>query len=109
MRRIAISSLGLVLLAGCSPNEQGIKVITEQCIAGGEPVEVCECLGKTSAEKLDKPMFDMVVLGAQGAETEVAGRMEELAPELRTKFAVMTQEISRQCTVEAATDTGAQP
>lgn len=102
MRRIAVSSVVLVLLAGCSPNEQGIKVITEQCIADGEAIEVCECLGKASAEKLDKPMFDMVVLGAQGAEAEVAGRMEELAPELRTKFAVMTQEISRQCGVGAA-------
>ena len=46
--------------------------------------------------KLDKPMFDMVVLGAQGAEAEVAGRMEELPPELRTKFAVVIAEI-RQC------------
>lgn len=105
MRRIAVSSVVLVLLAGCSPNEQGIKVITEQCIADGEAIEVCECLGKASAEKLDKPMFDMVVLGAQGAEAEVAGRMEELAPELRTKFAVMTQEISRQCGVVTAVDT----
>ena len=108
MRRIAVISGVLVLLAGCSPNEQGIKVITEQCIAGGEAVEVCECLGKASAEKLDKPMFDMVVLGAQGAEQEVAGRMEDLAPELRTKFAVVTQEISAQCTASAATDTSEQ-
>lgn len=108
MRRILVTLLGLAVLAGCSPNEQGIKVITEQCIAGGEPVEVCECLGKASSDKLDKPMFDMVVLGAQGAEAEVAGRMEDLAPELRTKFAVTTQEISRQCSAVAVDETGAQ-
>lgn len=113
MRRTIVSTAGLaalvaVTLAGCSPNAQGIKVITEQCIADGQAVEVCECLGKASAEKLDKPMFDMVVLGAQGAEAEVAGRMEELAPELRTKFAAMTQNISRQCSVGAAGDASGQ-
>lgn len=113
MRRIALSSFVLpgvlvalagIALAGCSPNEQGIKVITEQCIADGEAIEVCECLGKSSAAKLDKPMFDMVVLGAQGAEAEVAGRMEELAPELRTKFAVLTAEITQKCAVGMAPD-----
>ena len=104
MRRIAVSSFALVMLAGCNPNEQGIKVITEQCIADGEAVEVCECLGTASAQKLDKPMFDMVVLGAQGAEAEVAGRMEELAPELRTKFAVLTAEITQKCAVGMAPD-----
>jgi biotin synthase-related radical SAM superfamily protein len=109
MRRIAVNSGVVVLLcggllAGCSPNEQGKKVITEQCIADGEAIEVCECLAATSAEKLDKPMFDMVVLGAQGAEAEVAGRMEELAPELRTKFAVVAAEISRTCGVGTVPD-----
>ena len=113
MRRIAVSS-GVVillcgsLLAGCSPNEQGKKVITEQCIADGEAIEVCDCLAAASSDKLDKPMFDMVVLGAQGAEAEVAGRMEELAPELRTKFAVVTGEISRQCGVGTTPDLPAQ-
>ena len=108
MRRIAASSFLLVLLAGCNPNEQGIKVITEQCIADGEAVEVCECLGKASAQKLDKPMFDMVVLGAQGAEQEVAGRMEELPPELKAKFSVVTTEISQQCANAPAADTSGQ-
>lgn len=97
MRRLAASAILLVLLAGCNPNEKGIKVITEQCIADGEAVAVCECLGKTSAAKLDKDLFDMVVLGAQGAEQEVAGRMEELAPELKAKFAVVIPQIRREC------------
>ncbi len=108
MRRIAVSSFALVMLAGCNPNEQGIKVITEQCIADGEAVEVCECLGTASAQKLDKPMFDMVVLGAQGAEQEVAGRMEELPPELKAKFSVVTTEISQQCANAPAADTSGQ-
>ena len=51
-------------LAACSQNEVGKKVITEQCIAEGETVEVCECFAKTSNEKLDKELFDIVVLGA---------------------------------------------
>ena len=103
-----LAALVAAILAGCSPNGQGINVITEQCIADGEAVEVCECLGKASAEKLDKPMFDMVVLGAQGAEQEVAGRMEELPPELKAKFSVVTTEISQQCANAPAADTSGQ-
>lgn len=97
MRRLVPGLLLLAMLAGCNPNERGIKVITEQCIADGEAVPVCECLGKASAEKLDKVLFDMVVLGAQGAEQEVAGRMEDLAPEMKAKFAVVVPEIRRTC------------
>lgn len=97
MGRLAASLALLALLAGCNPNGQGIKVITEQCIADGEAVPVCECLAKTSAEKLDKELFDMVVLGAQGAEQEVAGRMEDLAPEMKAKFAVVIPEIRQSC------------
>jgi hypothetical protein len=106
MRRFAVSSLVLgATLAGCSPNAQGIKVITEQCIADGEAIEVCECLGTASSEKLDKDLFDMVVLGAQGAEAEVAGRMEDLQPEMRAKFAVVTGEIRRTCDRATAVET----
>lgn len=102
MRRFGFSLLLLAGLAACSANEQGRKVITEQCIADGEAVAVCECLAKGAAEKLDKELFDMVVLGAQGAEQEVAGRMEDLPPELKTKFAVVIPEIRAAC--ESAAD-----
>lgn len=108
MRRIARSLVAFTVLgalAGCSPNAQGIKVITEQCIADGEAIEVCECLGKTSSEKLDKDLFDMVVLGAQGAEQEVAGRMEDLAPEMKAKFVALIPQIRNTCDTAAVAET----
>lgn len=113
MRRIAASLLFLAVpgaLTACSPNAQGIKVITEQCIADGEAIEVCECLGKNTASRLDKQLFDMVVLGAQGAEQEVAGRMEELPPELKAKFAAVIPDIRRECDAlaDAPVDPGGQ-
>lgn len=101
MRRFFLYALTLaapaLAVAGCSPNETGKKIITEQCIASGEPVEVCECLAKASDQKLGQQLFDIVVLGAQGDEAETAARMEELPPELRTKFTVLVPEIRREC------------
>ena len=78
MARLALLTLVALGLAACSQNEVGKKVITEQCIAEGETVEVCECFAKTSDEKLDKELFDIVVLGAQGEDIETAERIEEL-------------------------------
>ena len=101
MRRLPLFAFallgGALALAGCSPNEQGRKIITEQCIASGEPVEVCECLSKASEQKLGQQLFDIVVLGAQGDEAETAARMEELPPEMRTKFATVIPEIRQGC------------
>jgi hypothetical protein len=46
MARLALLALVTLGLAACSQNEVGKKVITEQCIAEGETVEVCECFAK---------------------------------------------------------------
>lgn len=100
MRRIAITLAmltGFAGLAACNPNEPGMKVIARQCLAGGQAEEVCDCLSKQSAQRLDKDLFEMVVLGAQGEEAEVVARMEELPPELKTKFTVVIPDIRREC------------
>jgi hypothetical protein len=97
MRRLAALLAGFALLAACSQNEHGKRVITEQCIADGRPIEVCECLGRTTAERLEPELFDMVVLGAKGEDSETAARMEELSPERRAKFSVTIPEIMRTC------------
>lgn len=87
-------------LSGCSQNEHGKKVIAAQCIADGGMEDVCDCLAKTTAERLDPELFDMVVLGAQGEDLEAARIMEELPPELEAKFILTIPDIKRSCGVE---------
>lgn len=103
MRRYAASLLALAAapLAGCSQNEQGKKVIEAQCIAGGGAEEVCACLAKTSSDRLDKELFDIVVLGAQGEDLETAERIEELSPELENKLTLVVPEIIKECGAES--------
>lgn len=91
---IALAALGLV---ACSQNEVGKKVIAEQCIAEGETVEVCECFAKTTDEKLDKDLFDIVVLGAQGEDGETEKLMQELSPSQKAQFAAGVREVIATC------------
>ncbi|MEY2757252.1 MAG: hypothetical protein RIR33_1030 [Pseudomonadota bacterium] len=99
MGRYSASLLALttMLVAGCSQNEQGKRVIEAQCIAGGGAEDVCACLARSSAERLDKELFDIVVLGAQGEDIETAERIEELSPELETKLSFVVPDIIKSC------------
>lgn len=109
MRRFAVLLALSAAAAGCNPNATGSKVIAEQCIADGESIEMCECLGKESAERLDQPLFDLVVLGAQGAEAEAAARMEEMPADLKMRFSAVIPEIRRTCEAVAAAATDGAP
>jgi hypothetical protein len=100
MARIALLALVTVGLAACSQNEAGKKVITEQCIADGGIVEVCECLARESDAKLDKPLFDIIVMGAQGMDVETAERIEELEPQQKAKLATVAPQILNACGAE---------
>ena len=84
-------------VAGCSQNDTGKRVIAEQCIAEGETVEVCECFAKTSDEKLEKEMFDIVVLGAQGEDGETEKLMQELSPSQKAHFSAAVREVISTC------------
>lgn len=97
MRRLAATFLTLALLAGCSQNEEGKKAIADQCLLNGESQAVCDCLATTSAERLDPPLFDIVVLGARGEDLLTTHRMEELSPELQAKFSLTIPQILRDC------------
>jgi Ni,Fe-hydrogenase maturation factor len=104
MRRYAAApllALAAFALGACSQNEQGRKTIEAQCIAGGGAEDVCACLATTSAEKLDKELFDIVVLGAQGEDVETAERIEELSPELENKMTMAIPEIIKSCGAES--------
>jgi len=114
MRRYAASlpvqtalALAAVALGACSSeNEQGRRVIEAQCIAGGGAEDVCACLGKTSAERLDRELLEIVVLGAQGEDIETTERIAELPPELENKLSVLVPEIIKQCGAESYLVTG---
>lgn len=100
MRRLSLFALAIMGLAGCSQNEAGRKVIAEQCIADGEAIEVCECFAKEADAKLEQPMFDIVVLGAQGDDEETARLVEELDREQQAKFTTAVREVLRSCGAE---------
>lgn len=94
---LAAPLMAALALAACSQNEVGKKVIAEQCIAEGETVEVCECFAKTSDEKLDKEMFDIVVLGAQGEDGETERLMQDLSPAQKAHFSAAVREVISAC------------
>lgn len=100
MRRLAVFLLVAGALGACGQNEAGKKAIAEQCIENGDTVEVCECLGEQSAEKLDAELFAIVVLGAQGEDLEAARRMDELSPDLQARFAAAIPDILKGCGAE---------
>ena len=105
-RRIALA-LAVIALGACSSeNEQSRKVIEAQCIAGGGAEDVCACLGKTSVERLDRELLEIVVLGAQGEDIETADRIAELPPELGNKLSVVVPQIIKQCGAESYLVTG---
>lgn len=95
-RLIFIAAAGLVI-AACSQNEAGKKVITEQCIADGEAIEVCECIAKEADAKLDQGLFDIVVLGAQGADLDTARLISELDPQQQAKFTMGVRQLLDSC------------
>lgn len=100
MARLLLIGIAALGLAACSQNEVGKKVITEQCIAEGETVEVCECFARTSDEKLDKELFAIVVLGAQGEDGETEKMIEELSPPQKARFTAAVREVISTCGAE---------
>ncbi len=100
MARLTLIAIAALVLAGCSQNEAGKKVITEQCIADGEAIEVCECIAKEADAKLDQDLFDIVVLGAQGADLDTARLVSELDPQQQSKFTVTVRQLLNSCGAE---------
>ena len=100
MARLLLIGIAALGLAACSQNEVGKKVITEQCIAEGETVEVCECFARTSDEKLDKELFDIIVLGAQGEDSETEKMIEELSSQQKAKLSAVAREVITTCGAE---------
>jgi hypothetical protein len=100
MLRQATLVLVLLGLSACDQNASGREVIANRCIAGGEAPEICRCFADESSSRLEGDLFQIVVLGAQGMETETDRLMKELPADRQTDFSSSMREIVRTCGAE---------
>jgi hypothetical protein len=96
-RPLSIAALALMTLAACSQNGPGIASITDRCVAGGESPEVCKCLAEQSASKLDKEMFEVVVLGARGEQNASARLLRDIGPDRQNRFKTLVRDVASRC------------
>lgn len=103
MRRVLASAFGFIGLAGagflggCDAAEANRKAIEESCLANGEPVEVCTCLARESAERLDPAVLELIAMGAKGEGREASEKAKTLETQLRSQFAVEVPAIMDTC------------
>ena len=100
MLRKATLVLLLVGLTACDQNAGGKETIANRCIAGGEAPEICRCFADESSSRLEGDLFQIVVLGAQGMETETDRLMKELPADRQADFSSAMREIVRTCGAE---------
>jgi hypothetical protein len=99
LRRTTII-LTLLALGACDQNGPSRAVITDRCVAGGEAPEICKCLADESSRKLEGDMLQIVVLGAQGEETETDRLVKELPADRQLKFKAAMRGIIESCGAE---------
>jgi hypothetical protein len=100
MLRQATLVLLVVGLSACDQNGAGRDVIANRCIAGGEAPEICRCFADESSRQLEGDLFQIVVLGAQGMETETDRLMKELPADRQADFSSAMREIVKTCGAE---------
>src|SRR5579871_3602218 len=103
LRRSALIAAGSILALGlglgldaCSGG-QGHKVIIDACLRSGQASGVCSCLAGESEKQLEKPMFNLVVEGAEGNSSEADRLLAGMTPAAQQKFADTTRSIARTC------------
>lgn len=100
MRRVLASAFGLVsLLGGCDAVEANRRTIEDSCLANGETVEVCACLARESAERLDPAVLELIAMGAKGEARDASEKSRTLDPPLRSQFAIEVPAIMAACGV----------
>jgi hypothetical protein len=97
MLRKAMLVLLSVALSACDQNASGKEAIANRCIAGGEAPEICRCFAEESSKRLEGDLFQIVVLGAQGMETETDRLMKELPADRQADFSASMREIVQTC------------
>ena len=100
MLRQATLVLCLLGLSACDQNGSGREVIANRCVAGGEAPEICRCFADESSKRLEGDLFQIVVLGAQGMETETDRLMKELPADRQAEFSSSMREIVQACGAE---------
>jgi hypothetical protein len=100
MLRQATLVLCLLGLSACDQNGAGREVIANRCVAGGEAPEICRCFADESSRRLEGDLFQIVVLGAQGMETETDRLMKELPADRQAAFSSSMREIVQACGAE---------
>ncbi len=98
MRRVlALPMVFAGVLAGCDAVEESRRAIEESCIANGESVEICSCLARESAERLDPAVLDLMVMGAKGEPRQASERARALEPEQQSQLAIDVPVIMAEC------------
>lgn len=98
MRRVLAFPMFLAgVLAGCDAVEESRRAIEESCIANGESAEICACLARESAERLDPAVLELMVMGAKGEPRQASERARTLAPTLQTQLALDVPVIMAEC------------
>ena len=87
-------------LAACDQNASGKEAIPNRCIAGAEAPEICRCFAEESSRRLEGDLFQIVVLGAQGMETETDRLMKELPADRQADFSAAMRGIVQTCGAE---------
>ena len=100
MLRKAMFVLVFVGLSACDQNATGKEAIANRCIAGGEAPEICRCFADESSRRLEGDLFQIVVLGAQGMETETDRLMKELPADRQADFSAAMRGIVETCGAE---------
>lgn len=92
----SIAGLVAVGLAACSDGS-GRKVIIDACLRSAQASGVCSCLAGESEKQLEKPMFNVVVLGAEGNSAEADRLLAAMTPAAQQKFTDTTKAIAHTC------------
>ena len=98
MRRVLAFPMVLAgVLAGCDAVEESRREIEALCIANGEAVEICACLARESAERLDPEVLDLMIMGAKGEPRQASERARTLKPDQQSQLAIEVPVIMAEC------------
>jgi hypothetical protein len=82
-------SLGALALAGCGG---GKAAMVKSCVDDGTDRKTCDCIASELERKLDKDVFDAMVLGAQGRDEAAKAAMDKLP--IEKQFSIATGAMS---------------
>jgi hypothetical protein len=98
MRSLVVSAILMsVCLAACDAVEESRRTIEQACRDNGDPAEVCDCLGRESALRLDPQILGLMVMGARGDSREASEKARMLDPAIQSQLAVEVPAIMAEC------------